>query len=96
MDQNPLSSLTSDQKSLINVIITSVMTVTSFLQLLENMTEVVRKGIQEAELQLQKANEEKLLEEVCVCVCVCFYITHEHVSLLSCFINCESAFCGLV
>ncbi|XP_066545429.1 pyridoxal-dependent decarboxylase domain-containing protein 1 isoform X2 [Amia ocellicauda] len=32
-------------------------------KLLENMTEVVRKGIIEAELQLQKANEEKLLEE---------------------------------
>ncbi|KAJ8363875.1 hypothetical protein SKAU_G00127060 [Synaphobranchus kaupii] len=32
-------------------------------KLLENMTEVVRKGILEAELQLQKANEEKLLEE---------------------------------
>lgn len=41
--------------------------VTSFLvltQLLENMTEVVRKGIQEAQVQLQKANEERLLEEV--------------------------------
>uniref|UniRef100_A0A096M1Z3 Pyridoxal-dependent decarboxylase domain-containing protein 1 n=1 Tax=Poecilia formosa TaxID=48698 RepID=A0A096M1Z3_POEFO len=32
-------------------------------RLLENMTERVRKGILEAELQLQKANEEKLLEE---------------------------------
>ncbi|XP_056309866.1 pyridoxal-dependent decarboxylase domain-containing protein 1 isoform X4 [Danio aesculapii] len=32
-------------------------------KLFENMTEVVRKGIQEAELQLQKANEEKLMEE---------------------------------
>lgn len=32
-------------------------------QLLENMTEVVRKGIQEAQVQLQKANEERLLEE---------------------------------
>ncbi|XP_060758128.1 pyridoxal-dependent decarboxylase domain-containing protein 1 isoform X3 [Neoarius graeffei] len=32
-------------------------------KLLENMTEVVRKGILEAELQLQKAAEEKLLEE---------------------------------
>ena len=27
------------------------------------MTEVVRKGIQEAQVQLQKANEERLLEE---------------------------------
>ncbi|XP_053327613.1 pyridoxal-dependent decarboxylase domain-containing protein 1 isoform X2 [Spea bombifrons] len=32
-------------------------------KLLENMTEVVRKGILEAEEQLQKANEERLLEE---------------------------------
>uniref|UniRef100_A0AAX7T3X0 Pyridoxal-dependent decarboxylase domain-containing protein 1 n=1 Tax=Astatotilapia calliptera TaxID=8154 RepID=A0AAX7T3X0_ASTCA len=32
-------------------------------KLLQNMTEVVRKGILEAELQLQKANEEKLVEE---------------------------------
>ncbi|XP_056262090.1 pyridoxal-dependent decarboxylase domain-containing protein 1 isoform X2 [Pseudoliparis swirei] len=32
-------------------------------RLLENMTEVVRRGIMEAELQLQRANEEKLLEE---------------------------------
>uniref|UniRef100_A0AAR2KLS1 Pyridoxal-dependent decarboxylase domain-containing protein 1 n=1 Tax=Pygocentrus nattereri TaxID=42514 RepID=A0AAR2KLS1_PYGNA len=32
-------------------------------KLLENMTEVVRKGILEAQLQLQKANEEKLMEE---------------------------------
>ncbi|KAM6905411.1 pyridoxal-dependent decarboxylase domain-containing protein 1 [Xenentodon cancila] len=32
-------------------------------RLLENMTEVVKKGIIEAELQLQKANEEKLLDE---------------------------------
>ncbi|XP_049624239.1 pyridoxal-dependent decarboxylase domain-containing protein 1 isoform X2 [Suncus etruscus] len=32
-------------------------------KLLENMTEVVRKGIQEAQVQLQKANEERLLEE---------------------------------
>lgn len=40
------------------------------MQLLDNMTEVVRKGILEAEKQLQKATEEKLMEEVCVCVCV--------------------------
>ncbi|XP_048846310.1 pyridoxal-dependent decarboxylase domain-containing protein 1 isoform X2 [Brienomyrus brachyistius] len=32
-------------------------------KLLENMTEVVRRGIQEAELQLQKASEQKLMEE---------------------------------
>lgn len=35
------------------------------------MTEVVRKGILEAELQLQKANEEKLVEEVGVCARAC-------------------------
>lgn len=34
------------------------------MQLLENMTDVIRKGILEAELQLQKASEEKLMEEV--------------------------------
>ncbi|KAM9746443.1 pyridoxal-dependent decarboxylase domain-containing protein 1 isoform 2-T4 [Menidia menidia] len=32
-------------------------------RLMENMTEVVRKGILEAELQLQKASEDKLMEE---------------------------------
>uniref|UniRef100_A0A674E8K7 Pyridoxal-dependent decarboxylase domain-containing protein 1 n=1 Tax=Salmo trutta TaxID=8032 RepID=A0A674E8K7_SALTR len=32
-------------------------------RLLENMTEVVRKGIQEAERQLQKDNQDKLMEE---------------------------------
>ncbi|XP_038618408.1 pyridoxal-dependent decarboxylase domain-containing protein 1 isoform X2 [Tachyglossus aculeatus] len=32
-------------------------------RLLENMTEVVRKGILEAQVQLQRANEERLLEE---------------------------------
>uniref|UniRef100_A0A8D2JES8 Pyridoxal-dependent decarboxylase domain-containing protein 1 n=1 Tax=Varanus komodoensis TaxID=61221 RepID=A0A8D2JES8_VARKO len=32
-------------------------------RLLENMTEVVRKGILEAQVQLEKANEERLLEE---------------------------------
>uniref|UniRef100_F6VXE3 Pyridoxal-dependent decarboxylase domain-containing protein 1 n=2 Tax=Ornithorhynchus anatinus TaxID=9258 RepID=F6VXE3_ORNAN len=32
-------------------------------RLLENMTEVVRKGIREAQVQLQRANEERLLEE---------------------------------
>lgn len=40
------------------------MSVLVLTQLLENMTEVVRKGIQEAQVQLQKANEERLLEEV--------------------------------
>uniref|UniRef100_A0A674N582 Pyridoxal-dependent decarboxylase domain-containing protein 1 n=1 Tax=Takifugu rubripes TaxID=31033 RepID=A0A674N582_TAKRU len=32
-------------------------------RLLENMTDVIRKGILEAEVQLQKASEEKLMEE---------------------------------
>ncbi|XP_057673903.1 pyridoxal-dependent decarboxylase domain-containing protein 1 isoform X1 [Corythoichthys intestinalis] len=32
-------------------------------RLLENMTEVVRKGIREAELELLKANDERLMEE---------------------------------
>lgn len=32
--------------------------------MLDNMTEVVKKGILEAEMQLQRASEEKLLEEV--------------------------------
>ena len=51
------------------------------MKLLENMTEVVRKGILEAELQLQKANEEKLMEEVCVfmCVCVCTHVLLEFI-----------------
>lgn len=39
------------------------------MQLLENMTDVIRKGILEAELQLQKASEEKLMEEVTLCIC---------------------------
>jgi len=50
------------------------------LQLLENMTEVVRKGILQAELQLQKANEDKLMEEVSVFVCVCVSVsTYIHI-----------------
>lgn len=40
------------------------------MQLLENMTDVIRKGILEAELQLQKASEEKLMEEVTQCICL--------------------------
>lgn len=42
------------------------------VQLLENMTEVVRKGIIEAEQQLLKANEEKIMEEVCFNECFLF------------------------
>lgn len=40
------------------------------MQLLENMTDVIRKGILEAELQLQKASEEKLMEEVTLFICL--------------------------
>lgn len=40
------------------------------MQLLENMTDVIRKGILEAEVQLQKASEEKLMEEVNMCICL--------------------------
>lgn len=41
------------------------------MQLLENMTDVIRKGILEAEVQLQKASEEKLMEEVtCICLLI--------------------------
>ena len=44
------------------------------------MTEVVRKGILEAELQLQKDSEEKLMEEVqaCVFVSVSMFLAHGH------------------
>lgn len=56
------------------------------MQLLENMTDVIRKGILEAELQLQKASEEKLMEEVTVSFCsfiLYLFKTGEHL----CFIN---------
>lgn len=55
------------------------------MQLLENMTDVIRKGILEAELQLQKASEEKLMEEVTPCVCLCLsylFKTREHPYLM--------------
>ena len=35
------------------------------LQLFENMAEIVQRGIQEAQLQLQKESEKRILEEVC-------------------------------
>lgn len=50
------------------------------MQLLENMTDVIRKGILEAELQLQKASEEKLMEEV---TCVFVYSFHTILKLES-------------
>lgn len=37
------------------------------------MTDVIRKGILEAEVQLQKASEEKLMEEVTMYICLFFY-----------------------
>lgn len=44
------------------------------MQLLENMTDVIRKGILEAEVQLQKASEEKLMEEVNMCICLLIFL----------------------
>uniref|UniRef100_A0A8P4KIS3 Pyridoxal-dependent decarboxylase domain-containing protein 1 n=1 Tax=Dicentrarchus labrax TaxID=13489 RepID=A0A8P4KIS3_DICLA len=52
-----------DVSELVNTIATLGRDIEESGRLLENMTEVVRKGILEAELQLQKANEEKLMEE---------------------------------
>ncbi|XP_035510073.1 pyridoxal-dependent decarboxylase domain-containing protein 1 [Morone saxatilis] len=52
-----------DVSELVNTIATLGRDIEESGRLLENMTEVVRKGIMEAELQLQKANEEKLMEE---------------------------------
>ncbi|XP_028669932.1 pyridoxal-dependent decarboxylase domain-containing protein 1 isoform X1 [Erpetoichthys calabaricus] len=52
-----------DVAELVETISTTGREIEENSKLLENMTEVVRKGILEAELQLQKANEEKLLEE---------------------------------
>ncbi|KAM9392970.1 pyridoxal-dependent decarboxylase domain-containing protein 1 isoform 2-T3 [Pholidichthys leucotaenia] len=52
-----------DVPELVNMIDTLGRDIEESGKLLENMTEVVRKGILEAELQLQKASEEKLMEE---------------------------------
>ncbi|XP_050961959.1 pyridoxal-dependent decarboxylase domain-containing protein 1 isoform X3 [Labeo rohita] len=52
-----------DVAELVETIVTFGRDIEESGKLFENMTEVVRKGIQEAELQLQKANEEKLMEE---------------------------------
>ncbi|KAG2455674.1 PDXD1 protein, partial [Polypterus senegalus] len=52
-----------DVAELVETISTTGREIEENSKLLENMTEVVRKGILEAELQLQKASEEKLLEE---------------------------------
>ncbi|XP_067912335.1 pyridoxal-dependent decarboxylase domain-containing protein 1 isoform X6 [Heterodontus francisci] len=52
-----------DVPELVETIATTGREIEESSKLLENMTEVVRKGITEAEQQLQKANEAKLLEE---------------------------------
>ncbi|XP_037834577.1 pyridoxal-dependent decarboxylase domain-containing protein 1 isoform X2 [Kryptolebias marmoratus] len=52
-----------DVSELANTIVSLGKEVEENGRLLENMTERVRKGILEAELQLQKANEDKLIEE---------------------------------
>ncbi|XP_045141994.1 pyridoxal-dependent decarboxylase domain-containing protein 1 [Echinops telfairi] len=52
-----------DVSELVETIAVTAREIEENSRLLENMTEVVRKGIQEAQLQLQKANEERLLEE---------------------------------
>ncbi|XP_053550713.1 LOW QUALITY PROTEIN: pyridoxal-dependent decarboxylase domain-containing protein 1 [Bombina bombina] len=52
-----------DVSELVETIATMGRDIEESSKLLENMTEVVRKGILEAEIQLQKANEERLLEE---------------------------------
>ncbi|XP_077413353.1 pyridoxal-dependent decarboxylase domain-containing protein 1 [Vanacampus margaritifer] len=52
-----------DVSELVETIVTLGRDIEENGRLLENMTEVVRKGIQEAELELLKANDEKLLEE---------------------------------
>uniref|UniRef100_A0A8D0GTW4 Pyridoxal-dependent decarboxylase domain-containing protein 1 n=1 Tax=Sphenodon punctatus TaxID=8508 RepID=A0A8D0GTW4_SPHPU len=52
-----------DVSELVETIVAMGREIEESSRLLENMTEVVRKGIQEAQVQLQKANEERLLEE---------------------------------
>uniref|UniRef100_A0A8D0WLS0 Pyridoxal-dependent decarboxylase domain-containing protein 1 n=1 Tax=Sus scrofa TaxID=9823 RepID=A0A8D0WLS0_PIG len=52
-----------DVSELVETIAATAREIEENSRLLENMTEVVRKGIQEAQVQLQKANEERLLEE---------------------------------
>ncbi|XP_061702335.1 pyridoxal-dependent decarboxylase domain-containing protein 1 isoform X2 [Syngnathoides biaculeatus] len=52
-----------DIQALVETIMTLGRDIEENGRLLENMTEVVRKGIREAELELLKANDEKLMEE---------------------------------
>ncbi|XP_052615528.1 pyridoxal-dependent decarboxylase domain-containing protein 1 isoform X1 [Peromyscus californicus insignis] len=58
-----LASDDVDISELVETIAVTAREIEENSRLLENMTEVVRKGIQEAQVQLQKANEERLLEE---------------------------------
>ncbi|XP_049601669.1 pyridoxal-dependent decarboxylase domain-containing protein 1 isoform X2 [Syngnathus scovelli] len=52
-----------DVSELVETIVTLGRDIEENGRLLENMTEVVRKGIREAELELLKSNDEKLMEE---------------------------------
>lgn len=52
-----------DVSELVETIVVTAREIEENSRLLENMTEVVRKGIQEAQVQLQRANEERLMEE---------------------------------
>ncbi|XP_046296188.1 pyridoxal-dependent decarboxylase domain-containing protein 1 isoform X1 [Marmota monax] len=58
-----MASDDTDVSELVETIAVTAREIEENSRLLENMTEVVRKGIQEAQVQLQKANEERLLEE---------------------------------
>uniref|UniRef100_A0A2K5HK08 Pyridoxal-dependent decarboxylase domain-containing protein 1 n=1 Tax=Colobus angolensis palliatus TaxID=336983 RepID=A0A2K5HK08_COLAP len=58
-----MASEDMDVAELVETIAATAREIEENSRLLENMTEVVRKGIQEAQVELQKANEERLLEE---------------------------------
>ncbi|XP_045398600.1 pyridoxal-dependent decarboxylase domain-containing protein 1 isoform X2 [Lemur catta] len=58
-----MTSDDTDISELVETIVVTAREIEENSRLLENMTEVVRKGIQEAQVELQKANEERLLEE---------------------------------
>nr|XP_054098558.1 pyridoxal-dependent decarboxylase domain-containing protein 1 isoform X3 [Callithrix jacchus]XP_054098559.1 pyridoxal-dependent decarboxylase domain-containing protein 1 isoform X3 [Callithrix jacchus] len=58
-----MASDDTDVAELVETIVATAREIEENSRLLENMTEVVRKGIQEAQVELQKANEERLLEE---------------------------------
>lgn len=40
------------------------------------MAEIVKKGIEQANLDLEKENESRLLQEVCVVICFKFQISN--------------------